>query len=176
MSKNILEILSENYPEHSYELATIECGATIHGFFIYSTVEDILSRDWENIRNSIGVYFQSKLILEFEIWNIYLFFVTDFKISKELKHRIEHDTVSSRKIIICQHPARQDANFKHLVFSEHITNDNLKICDPEQNSTGFTRDTELESWLYEKPIDKRDKDEYLNQVLDNLEQSFSDEI
>lgn len=177
MSRNILEILTERYPHHTFDLEQATYGGNINGFFIFSSDEAALLEDWENIRNTIGVYFQSKLDSEFEIWNIYLFFITELPISSELKHKIEHDTVSSRKIVIDNHASRTE-EFKKHVFSEHITNSNLLICDPTTNINGFARDETLAGLLDSAvpPSAKKSREDVLMNVLVQLEKAIKDEI
>ena len=56
--------------------------------------------DWDYIlENKKEV---KKVLDDFERWNFYLFYVVEdkSKIDRSLKYKIEHDTVSSRKIII----------------------------------------------------------------------------
>ena len=56
---------------------------------------------WESIRNDIAEK-QRFLTDEFERWNHYLFYLADEEAIKDiaLKYQIEHDTISSRKIVI----------------------------------------------------------------------------
>lgn len=64
--------------------------------------EDELRETWRNYRNDFAVEFQTDDIDEFERWNFYLFYVVDNKnaIDRSLKYEIEHDTISSRKIVV----------------------------------------------------------------------------
>lgn len=60
-----------------------------------------LIQEWENIRNRIA-YMQSCIKDEFERWNHYLFYLVEEDVMDDinLKYKIEHDTLSSRKILI----------------------------------------------------------------------------
>ena len=62
-----------------------------------------LKSEWEAIRNEVANC-QSMIDDEFERWNHYLFFLVDEKsmLDINLKYKIEHDTISSRKILISQ--------------------------------------------------------------------------
>lgn len=64
--------------------------------------EDELRETWRNYRNDFAVEYQTDDIDEFERWNFYLFYVVDNKneIDRNLKYEIEHDTISSRKIVV----------------------------------------------------------------------------
>ena len=62
--------------------------------------EHTLSLNWKAIRNHVARS-QFDLDDEFERWNFYLFYVVDTpKIDLNLKYEIEHDTVSSRKMVV----------------------------------------------------------------------------
>ena len=78
--------------------------------------EDELRETWRNYRNDFAVEFQTDDIDEFERWNFYLFYVVDNKnaIDRSLKYEIEHDTISSRKIVVSKDEL-QDENGESLV-------------------------------------------------------------
>ena len=79
--------------------------------------EDELRETWRNYRNDFAVEFQTDDIDEFERWNFYLFYVVDNKnaIDRSLKDEIEHDTISSRKIVVSKDEL-QDENGESLVM------------------------------------------------------------
>ena len=79
--------------------------------------EDELRETWRNYRNDFAVEFQTDDIDEFERWNFYLFYVVDNKnaIDRSLKYEIEHDTISSRKIVVSKDEL-QDENGESLVM------------------------------------------------------------
>lgn len=60
-----------------------------------------LMHEWESIRNSIACL-QSGIDDEFERWNLYLFYLVEQDAMEDinLKYKIEHDTLSARKILI----------------------------------------------------------------------------
>lgn len=68
-----------------------------------------LKSEWEAIRNEVANS-QSMIDDEFERWNHYLFFLVDEKsmLDINLKYKIEHDTISSRKILISQKEYTED--------------------------------------------------------------------
>jgi len=78
--------------------------------------EDELRETWRNYRNDFAIEFQTDDIDEFERWNFYLFYVVDNKnaIDRSLKYEIEHDTISSRKIVVSKDEL-QDENGESLV-------------------------------------------------------------
>ena len=79
--------------------------------------EDELRETWRNYRNDFAVEYQTDDIDEFERWNFYLFYVVDNKnaIDRNLKYEIEHNTISSRKIVVSKDEL-QDENGESLVM------------------------------------------------------------
>lgn len=64
--------------------------------------EDELRFYWKDFRNLLIHDYQIEDIDEFTRWNFYLFYVVadKNKIDRSLKYQIEHDTISSRKILV----------------------------------------------------------------------------
>lgn len=64
--------------------------------------EDELRNTWRNIRNHVATKYQIQDIDEFMRWNFYIFYIVEDKnaIDRSLKYEIEHDTISSRKIVV----------------------------------------------------------------------------
>jgi hypothetical protein len=62
---------------------------------------EALKADWVVIRNEVA-NIQSLVDDEFERWNHYLFYLVEDEALRDinLKYKIEHDTISSRKILI----------------------------------------------------------------------------
>lgn len=106
--------------------------------------EDKLRKNWRNYRNDFAVEYQTDDIDEFERWNFYLFYVVDNKnaIDRNLKYEIEHDTISSRKIVVSKDEL-QDENGESLV-ARYIKYDICQI----QNST------EPPSFQFNKTVEK----------------------
>lgn len=77
---------------------------------------DELAQEWENIRNRIA-YKQSSIEDEFERWNHYLFYLVEEDVMNDinLKYNIEHDTLSSRKILIPRSECRNKDCFETVV-------------------------------------------------------------
>lgn len=66
--------------------------------------EEELRIRWREFRNNLASIYQVEAIDDFQRWNFYLFYVVKDKntIDRSLKHEIEHDTISSRKIIVSE--------------------------------------------------------------------------
>lgn len=177
MSKNIIEILNDNFAEQEFELLHGEYGGSINAFFIKSDNEKTLSETWEKIRNMIGVYFQSKLESEFDIWNIYLFYITS-DVNKELKHKIEHDTISSRKIVVNHQTEMSDSDFKKYLFSEHITNINLNVNLSDKVNLKFSKNKVLSEIIDKIDLSKakKSKEDFFGEALEQIEKLLTDEV
>lgn len=80
--------------------------------------EDELKSQWKDFRNLFIHEYQVSDISEFTRWNFYLFYVVSDKnrINRSLKYEIEHNTISSRKILVnkdevCDGPASLIAKY-----------------------------------------------------------------
>lgn len=99
-NKNIVTKLSENFPEATISHHEVIISHTVHVLIIKVQNEELLNSLWKRIRDYIAVYFQTTMESEFERWNLYLIYVSEKIISKELKYKIENDRISSRKIVV----------------------------------------------------------------------------
>lgn len=77
-------------------------GASISIGITPCLTENELRDSWRKYRNELAISYQVEFISDFERWNFYLFYVVENKnrLDRSLKYEIEHDTVSSRKIIV----------------------------------------------------------------------------
>lgn len=73
--------------------------------------EEELRQYWKDFRNLLIHDYQIEDIDEFTRWNFYLFYVVPNKnmIDRSLKYKIEHDTISSRKIIVNENDIKEGA-------------------------------------------------------------------
>lgn len=97
-------------------------------FFVRCNSLESLAANWTKLVDAIALDFQSQLFDEFQIWNIYIFFIrpsgisdiTDILNYNSLKLKIENDTFSSRKILV------EDDEPDELI-NEHIINMNMNF-------------------------------------------------
>ena len=83
-----------------YEADIFDVRSKVDVFFTRLLDEETLTSRWKEIRNCVALN-QLDLDDEFERWNFYLFYVVDNKaIDINLKYEIEHDTISSRKMVV----------------------------------------------------------------------------
>lgn len=79
-----------------------DVGSTVDIFVTESISVAELAVEWKMIRDEIAMKYQRSLTDDFERWNFYLFYVVEDieSLQRNLKFKIEHNTLSSRKIII----------------------------------------------------------------------------
>lgn len=123
ISIDISSIL-EMFPDLEIQLHKIKYIDYVHAFFVKFPSITSLEKEWENLNNTIAFHYQAKLENEFEIWNLYLFYITDQPVGKDIKYKIENDTFSSRKIVV-DHPRNIDIKFIEKQLQSHITNTDL---------------------------------------------------
>ena len=85
-----------------YACDTFGVGSTIDIFVTEPMSVADLEEEWKKIRDDIAKKYQRSLTNDFERWNFYLFYVVEDieSLRRNLKFKIEHNTLSSRKIII----------------------------------------------------------------------------
>lgn len=91
-----------------------------------------LRDNWQSIRNDIAMQ-QQMIDDEFERWNYYLFYLAEEEAMNDLplKYKIEHDTISSRKIVISATEYREN-DFDKLIkryIQYSFEDDELKDMD-----------------------------------------------
>ena len=105
---------------------------------------ELLDRCWKEIRDRVSLS-QKRLDDEFERWNYYLFYLVDREDDSyaSLKYRIEHDTISSRKIVIFKKDYGEEDFEKVIGKYIHYTFD----MEEETFENRFERNRELEKFL-----------------------------
>ena len=84
-----------------YVCDTFGVGSTIDIFVTEPMSVADMEEEWIMIRDDIAMKYQRSLTDDFERWNFYLFYVVEDieSLRRNLKFKIEHNTLSSRKII-----------------------------------------------------------------------------
>ena len=92
--------MAEELIYKKYEVDIFDVQSKVDVFFTRLLSEETLTSQWKEIRNYVALN-QLDLDDEFERWNFYLFYVVDTKeVDVNLKYEIEHDTISSRKMVV----------------------------------------------------------------------------
>lgn len=121
------EALKTSFGMLSVIYQELDYNGKIPVFFVrYNSLEQ-LDANWTKLVDSVAFDFQSQLTDEFQIWNIYIFFVrpvgiTDLLTYNSLKLKIENDTFSSRKILV------EDQDNDGII-DEHIVNRNVNFSN-----------------------------------------------
>lgn len=177
----IIQILQELFPDLVVKIRIVHYVGPIHAFFIKFPSSENLDINWEPLSNAIAVYYQTQLDTEFEIWNLYLFCITDTEIEKSIKYKIENDTVSSRKILIT-YATDITENFIDQIVTEHITNDNLKLISDETLTENAGKGLIKDSLIWKAIVStgivsgKKINEDKSSSLLDELEKQIKDEI
>ncbi|RYE58333.1 MAG: hypothetical protein EOP48_03770 [Sphingobacteriales bacterium] len=123
-------------------------------FFVRCKSLEELDANWTKFVDAIAFDYQSQLIDEFQIWNIYIFFVrpagTDILSYNSLKLKIENDTFSSRKILV------EDLDTNKII-NDHIINRNIHFSADQVAAPAakFEANTLLWSILEDKTLKKQ---------------------
>lgn len=113
--------MAEELIYKSFKSDVFEVQANIDVFITTVLDEEVLAAHWRDIRNLVARN-QFDLDDEFERWNFYLFYVVDNpNLDPGLKYEIEHDTISSRKMVIVSESV--DDNIYPKLVSEYIRYD-----------------------------------------------------
>lgn len=171
LDKFFFNNLKEAFPNFVFEYDEIEYGGKVPVFYIHvKDEEDVLAQNWAKITDFIAVHFQTALIEEFAVWNIYLFFITKKNITKELRFKIENDTFSSRKIVI------EDDMSNAEIINEHILNVDLAIEGRLINNppSTFIKDKTLSQFLNKLESDRKKTQKHedvFEQILSQIKQN-----
>lgn len=123
-------------------------GSNIDIFITKPLTAEELNGNWDKIRTQIAMTYQRGLEDDFERWNFYIFYVLKKgeHIDENLKFKIEHDTLSSRKIIISEveidgKEQPEDVLSKYLCYSLNLEEENGK-------EIAFVKNPDVEKLLY----------------------------
>lgn len=172
-------ILKNLFPRVEVEFHRIHYGGWVTTVFIRFDAPELIQSLWEEISNAIALYYQTKIDTDFERWNLYLFYLSEQKMEKSLKYRIENDPISSRKIIIDEFKDTLDLAKMDEIISDHITNSGLTINTQQPAPSPFVKDQAISAVLTKILADGDDKKkkaiDYVD-LLKKIERSFKDEI
>ena len=92
--------MDNSYIFKKYKADVFDIKSDIEVFVTQILSEETLATRWKEIRNQVALN-QTDLEDEFERWNFYLFYmVSSPVVDINLKYEIEHDTISSRKMVV----------------------------------------------------------------------------
>lgn len=150
-----IEILNDTFENLTITFRELDYNGKIPVFFVRCSSLEELAANWSRLVDTVAFDFQSQLNDQFQIWNIYIFFIrpagiTDRLIYNSLKLKIENDTFSSRKILV------EDQDTDEII-NEHIVNKNLNFSTDQVSgpSAKFEADSLLWSILEDKILRKQ---------------------
>ncbi|MDM1038372.1 ABC-three component system middle component 1 [Myroides odoratimimus] len=114
LPENLLHNAKKDYAERQLEYwiygVDTKVPYTCHLFTLACSNNEDLNDYWEDLTENIAINFQINLEKEIERWNIYLLFLLENEVPKEIKYKIEQDKYCCRKLV--------EDNLKTADFSE----------------------------------------------------------
>lgn len=107
--------------------------------------QEELAESWRDIRNEVMMSWQEKITDDFSRWNFYVFYVVDDldKLDGSLRYQIEHDTVSSRKILVDNRDNVKMADLYKTVVGKYINYDVTEGEDEDDEIHPFDKSDEV---------------------------------
>src|SRR5690348_10050314 len=96
LTDQLIETLMAKFENLKVSYQELDYNGKIPVFFVRSNSLEDLEANWSKFVDVIAFDFQSQMIDEFQIWNIYIFFIrppliTDILVYNSLKLKIEND-------------------------------------------------------------------------------------
>lgn len=103
LPKNLFLNNQKDYENRQLEYWTYQVDAKApylcHLFTLVCNDNAALNDCWEDITENIAINFQIDIEKEIERWNIYLVFLLENEVPKEIKYKIEQDKYCCRKLV-----------------------------------------------------------------------------
>ncbi len=103
LPKNLVLNAKKQYADRQLEYWTYEVDTqarySCHLFTIVCNGNAALNDYWEDLTENIAINFQINLEREIERWNIYLIFLLENEVPKEIKYKVEQDKYCCRKLV-----------------------------------------------------------------------------
>ncbi|PWK72888.1 hypothetical protein LX99_04218 [Mucilaginibacter oryzae] len=128
---DITQFFRDRYPNEFVTFKLIEYKGNVSVFVFYFEEEKHLGKTWNNVSGNVAGLYQAELTEDFDVWNIYMFYLCKSEVSLALKYKIENDRFSSRKIILDNYDEEISDIGVNDIINEHITNVDI-IYDPEE--------------------------------------------
>ncbi len=126
-NKQVIEKLKVQFETFYFFLEFVEIINSISVFIIkVNTSETEFENKWKSITKEIAFGYQTKIETEFLKWNMYIIFVCEENISKDLKYKIENNKFSCRKILEDNFSGNLNSeDVRKALIEKHITNTDL---------------------------------------------------
>lgn len=141
-------MVDEWYEQFSEDVFGI--GSNIDIFITKPLTAEDLKGNWDKMRTQIAMTYQRSLDDDFERWNFYIFYVLKKgeHIDENLKFKIEHDTLSSRKIIISEEKTTGKKQPDDLIAKYLCYSLNLEVAN--DIGAAFVKNPDVEKLLKKK--------------------------
>lgn len=164
----LIETLNFRFEGLTISYQNVDYNGSIPVFFVRSNSLADLDANWTSLVDAIAFDYQSQLIDEFRIWNIYIFFIMPANIMdivsyNSLKLKIENDTFSSRKILV-------EEQENEAIINEHIINKNIHFTTERAASAPAKLEADPLLWtlLEEKALKKQKMTAEAGSVFEEL--------
>lgn len=131
-----------------YKLDNIDVFEVAHSICVAITdcmTSEELKNYWKEIRNEIMMKYQNSLTDDFSRWNFYIFYVVDNldSLDGSLRYIVEHDTVSSRKILIDTKEIKDDGSIYDIVINKYINYNIIPVNIQSEGIESFERSEDV---------------------------------
>lgn len=131
-----------------FEMINKDVFGLSHDLYIAITApmgQEELTESWRNIRNEVMMNWQENITDDFSRWNFYVFYVVDDldKLDGSLRYQIEHDTVSSRKILVDNRDHVKMADLYKTVVGKYINYDVTEGEEEDDDIHPFDKSDEV---------------------------------
>lgn len=119
-----------------------------HDLYIAITApmgQEELAESWRDIRNEVMMKWQENITDDFSRWNFYVFYVVDDldKLDGSLRYQIEHDMVSSRKILVDNRDNVKMEDLYKTVVGKYINYDVTEGEEEDDDIHPFDKSNEV---------------------------------
>ncbi len=98
---------------------------------------------FDNLTSSISMYMENYLEDDFKRWNVYILYIFEVSIEKEIKYKIENDTFFARKIVEDEYSSQlTDKNIEELI-SKHIDFDHFTLNMHKPKNEAYQSNSEI---------------------------------
>jgi hypothetical protein len=161
-----------------------DMGVKCHIFTIKINTKMKLENIWQNIVDEIATYFLTVFEDEYETWNLYIVFLADFKIPRDVKYKIENDKYSSRKIVMDNLlPPIDEEKIKDKISKRifQLDLDRKETAEKPKKDLSKILDPKLFKLIYGKELEgltiagKKEREKIFNK-FNKLSEEYSHEI
>ena len=134
--------------QEKFKMITKDVFGFSHDLYIAITApmsHNELAENWIDIRNEIMARWQEGITDDFSRWNFYVFYIVENlnELDGSLRYQIEHDMVSSRKILMDGSYAVKNADLYGTIVRKYINYDVTEGEDCNEEIQPFGKSDEV---------------------------------